>query len=146
MKTYYLIIAAAVRITPKTMFYKIAVGISKIDQKECRFLKEYANRHGYYFSVWNYAASDFVEKIANSLSMAVYDLQMMACNVVQLARFIRQNKAMPDNKPLSFSAAFARQILNPSALFNRQIDVLRKAEAKRRNKPKANSIGISSLN
>lgn len=146
MKTYYLIIAAAVRITPKTMFYKIAVGKSKIDQKECRFLKEYASKHGYYFSVWNYAASDFVGKIADSLSMAVYDLQVMACDVVQLARFIRHNKAMPKNQPLSFSAAFARQCLNPSALFNRQLNVLRNAEATQRKKPKANNIGISSLN
>lgn len=146
MKTYYIVIAAAVRITPKTMFYKIAVGKSQIDQKECRFLKEYARQHGYYFSVWNYAASNFVGKIADSLSMAVYDLQMMACDVVQLARYIRHNKAMPKNKPLSFSAAFARQCLNPSVLFNRQLNVLRNAEAKQRKKPKANNIGISSLN
>lgn len=146
MNTYYLVIAAAVSITPSTMYYKIAVGKSQIDQKECRFIKEYANQHGYYFSIWNYAASNFVGKIADSLSMEVYDLQVMACDVVQLARYIRHNKAMPKNQPLSFSAAFARQILNPSALFNRQLNVLRRAEAKQRKKPKADNIGISSLN
>lgn len=146
MKTYYLVIAAAVRITPKTMFYKIAVGDSQIGRKECRFLKEYASRHGYYFSEWNYAASEFVNKIAESLSMAVYDLQVMACDGVQLARYIRQSNSMPNNRPISFSAAFARQCLNPSALFNRQLSVLRRAEAKQRKKPKANNIGISRLN
>lgn len=42
--------------------------------------------------------------------------------------------------PMSRSAAFARQILDPAALFQRQINVIRHAEAKQRIKPKAQSI------
>ena len=41
---------------------------------------------------------------------------------------------------MSRSAAFTRQILDPAALFQRQLNVLRKAEAKQRNKPKAKSV------
>lgn len=42
--------------------------------------------------------------------------------------------------PFSRSAAFARQIIDPAALFQRQINVIRRAEAKQRNKPKAHSV------
>lgn len=52
--------------------------------------------------------------------------------------------------PISRSAAFARQILDPAALFQRQINVIRRAEAKQRNKPKAQSVStrgkVSPLN
>ena len=45
--------------------------------------------------------------------------------------------------PISRSAAFARQILDPAALFQRQINVIRRAEAKQRNKPKAKSVSTT---
>lgn len=61
-------------------------------------------------------------------------------NVADLVSFIKRHRDFPKIPPMSRSAAFARQILDPAALFQRQLNVLRRAEAKQRNKPKANSV------
>lgn len=47
--------------------------------------------------------------------------------------------------PITRSAAFLRQIINPAAYFQRQIDVIRNAEARRRNKPKAHADSKNGL-
>lgn len=47
--------------------------------------------------------------------------------------------------PITRSATFFRQIINPAAYYQRQINVIRNAEARRRIKPKAHADSKNGL-
>lgn len=140
MKSYHLLIVAGACISLDTKFYKVAIGTGLRDIRCCQFLSDFAAAQGHYFERWSHETNLFLEKIAESLSQQLHELPFHKINVSDLVAFIKRHRDTPKIPPMSRSAAFARQILDPAALFQRQINVLRKAEAKQRNKPKAKSV------
>lgn len=140
MKSYHLLIVAGACISLDTKFYKVAIGTSKKDVRYSQFIQEYAATHGHFFAIWSEETSIFLEKIAASLSQQLHELPFHKINVSDLVTFIKRHRDTPKIPPMSRSAAFARQILDPAELFQRQLNVLRRAEAKQRNKPKAKSV------
>lgn len=145
MKSYHLLIVAGACISHDTRFYKVAIGTSQKDVRCCQFLSDFAAAQGHYFERWSHETNLFLEKIAASLSKQLHELPFHKINVADLVTFIKRHRDTPKIPPLSRSAAFARQILNPAALFQRQINVLRRAEAKQRKKPKAKSVSTNGL-
>lgn len=150
MKSYHLLIVAGACIGYDTKFYKVAIGTGQKDARCCIILSEFAAAQGHYFERWSEETNLFLEKIAASLSQHVHELPFHKINVADLVAFIKRHQDTPKIPPMSRSVAFARQILDPAALFLRQLNVLRKAEAKQRNKPKAKSVStrgkVSHLN
>lgn len=136
MKSYYLLIVADSVIDNKTKFYRVAIGQSALDQKAFQALSMWANAHGHYFQKYCSEVDRFVFRIACSLGKKVYDLPKMTLQVSDLMKSIRDFGRTPEIPPLSKTAAFARQIIDPAAYFQQQLNVIRRAEASRRNKPK----------
>lgn len=139
MKRIYLLIVAAGNVSLKSCFLHVSVGSSTTDLQGYRFLQQFAEENNFFFALRDLRVIQFVSRIATSLSVRVFDLKHMHIDCDQLVRYIKMHKTTPVMPPLTRSAAFFRQIINPAAYFQRQIDVIRNAEARRRKKPKATS-------
>lgn len=139
MKTYYLLIVAEREISSATRFYKVAVGQSKRDAACLQFLQMWSNAHGHYLARINADVDDFQERIAQSIGLKVYDLQKTTCTVERLTKYIREFGETPSIPPTSKQQTFFRQIIQPAAYFQGQINVLRHAEANERHKPKVHA-------
>ncbi len=140
MKTYHLLIVAGSCITRESRFYKVAVGSSQKDIRCCRFLTDNSAAQGHYFQQWCADTCIFLEKIAKSLSVGLHDLQVMRIDISELVSCIKTHRDTPKIPAMSRTAAYARQIIDPAFYFQRQLNVIRKAEAKQRNKPKAKCV------
>jgi len=146
MKSYHLLIVAGACVGLDSKFYKVAVGSGQRDVRCCQFLSDYAATQGHFFERWSEETNLFLEKIAASLSQQLHELPFHRINVADLVSFIKRHKETPKIPPISRSAAFARQILDPAAYFQSQLNVLRRAEAEQRNKPKAKSVSTKGKN
>lgn len=143
MKTYYLLIVAGKQIDPATRFFKVAVGQSKNDACCYRFLTKYALEHGYFFAKNSPEVADFICKIADSINMPLTALQVQKIAVTFLVKHIKATGSTPNPSPITRTAAYQRQIIEPAYYFQTQIKVIQRAEAERRNKPKAHCISKS---
>lgn len=139
MKTYYLMIVADGEISSATRFYKVGVGTSKRDASCLQFLQMWCNAHGQYFARIDAEVDDFQQKIAKSIGLQVYDLQKTTCTVERLTKYIRDFGDTPKIPPISKQQSFFRQIIQPAAYFQGQINVIRHAEASERQKPKVHA-------
>lgn len=139
MKRLYLLIVAADYVTLNTCFVHVSIGTTQADLQGYRFLQRFAEENNFFFALRDLRVLQFVSRIATSLSVRAFDLKHMHIDCAKLVRYIKMHKTAPVMPPLTRSAAFFRQIINPAAYFQRQIDVIRNAEARRRNKPKATS-------
>lgn len=143
MKTYYLLIEAGRLIDPATRYFKVAVGQSKYDVSCYRFLTKYALEHGYYFERNSPEVADFLCKIADSINMPLSALQVQKIAISVLVKHIKATGSTPKPSPVTRTAAYQRQIIEPAYYFQTQIKVIQRAEAERRNKPKAHCISKS---
>lgn len=143
MKTYYLLIEAGRKIDPATRFFKVAVGQSKNDACCYRFLTKYALEHGYFFAKNSPDVADFLSKIADSINMPLTALHVQRISVSVLVKHIKATGSTPNPSPMTRTAAYQRQIIEPAYYFQTQIKVIQRAEAKQRNKPKAHCISNS---
>ena len=140
MKSFYLLITAANCITLSSKYYKIAAGTSKRDQQALSYMRFYAVNKGYYFSVWNNDSAEFVYKIATSLGVNLFQLDFHTINVRDIVKSVKSDKELPSFDSMTASSIYFRNIIDDNFRIQRQIDVLRKAEAKTRNKPKVLNI------
>lgn len=67
MKHYHLYIRAGVQIDENTEFYKVAIGTSEREQRQCSWLESYAMEHGHLFMIWDAAAVGFLDRCFTSL-------------------------------------------------------------------------------
>lgn len=139
MKTYYLMIVADREINSATRFYKVGVGTSKRDASCLHSLQMWCNAHGHYFARIDADVDDFQQRIAKSIGLQVYDLQKTTCTVERLIKYIKEFGEAPSIPPTSNQQTFFRQIIQPAAYFQRQINVIRQAEAYERQKPKVHA-------
>jgi len=143
MKTYYLMIVADGEISSATRFYKVGVGTSKRDASCLHFLQMWSNARGHYFAKINADVDDFQQRIAKSIGLQVYDLQKTTCTVERLTKYIKEFGETPSIPPTSKQQTFFRQIIQPAAYFQGQINVIRHAEAYERQKPKVHASETS---
>lgn len=137
MKRYFLFIAADNKIERDTVFYTVRIGQSKKDQAAADVLRIIAVSRGYFLHERDNETSEFLYKIAWSLGLQVFQLKRLAIDVAELVRHFRRYNCPPPAPPLTKAASFARQILMPATYFSAQLNVIRRAEADRRNKPKS---------
>ncbi len=137
MTTNHLLIVTGECITPCSKYYTVAVADSEQGRRDYAFLVEYANRHNYYWKRVSNETDNFRLMIAHSFGMEIYDLLSMAISARDLVRHIKVHRETPPIPGRTNAAAYYHQLFKPSAYFNRQLDVLRQAEAKKRNKPKS---------
>lgn len=139
MMTAYLMICSGKRITISSKFYKVFVGSSKKDATYLRFLEKYASKRGYYLQKFDNDAADFFDKVADSLNVLKLELNYQVIKVKCLVRYINQFGNTPDMPPISRNALKVIELFKGKSYYLNQIKVIQRAEAKQRNKPKADS-------
>ena len=135
-KKYLLIIAGPV-INHDSRFVWVGVSSTPSGTKDRDFLTRWAARMGYYFHVYDQLQAVFLERIANSLSMPVYSLPFRIFTAKCLVRLLRSCQQLPDAPEVGRSAANLREKIDPAYYAKSQINVIQRAEAERRNKPKS---------
>lgn len=136
MKKMWLLIVAGVCVTAYSKYYTVAVADGVQGNRDFQFLTQWAADNNYYWRQVSEETDTFKAKIAASLGKQLIDLLSMGISARCLVRFIKANGTAPTIHEESRQASFLRQQIKPTAYFQRQINVLRKAEAKQRNKPK----------
>lgn len=136
MKKMWLLIVTGVCITSCSKYYTVEVANGLQGDRDFQFLSQWATENNYYWKQVSKETDTFKSKIAKSFGMRVFDLQSMQISARCLVSFIKANGTTPKISEESRQAAFLRQQIKPSAYFLRQINVIRNAEAERRNKPK----------
>lgn len=137
MKRQHLLIVADSCITRDTRFYNVAVGESQSELRYSQYITVWAADHGYYFGVYSADVDLFLKRIADSLSLTLTDLPFMAIGAAALVKYIREHGDTPKIPPMSHAAAYSREFIKPETHISRIFNVIRKAEAVQRNKPKA---------
>ena len=145
MKRNHLLIVADSCITRDTRFYNVAVGESKAEIRCSQYLTVWAAEHGHYFERYSADVDLFLRRIADSLSLTLTDLPFMSIGVADLVRHIREFGDTPKIPPMSHAAAYCREFIKPETHISRIFNVIRKAEAERRNKPKAVCVSTHGL-
>lgn len=140
MKRKWLLIVAGQCITSCSKYYTVEVANSVQGDSDFEFINQWAAENNYYWKQVSDETDSFRAKIAESFGMQVYDLPSMAITARCLVRFIKANGTTPNVSEESRQAAFLRQQIKPAAYFLRQINVIRKAEAEKRNKPKSDVV------
>lgn len=137
MKRTWLMITAGERITYCSNFYKITIGSSKQDERDLLFLQKWADTKGYFLQIWTIEVAEFYQKIANSLCMEIFEMPSMIIKIRDLVKYIKEHKSTPQIPSFSSNRVRTIDLFKPQNYFLRQINVIQHAEAKKRNKPKA---------
>lgn len=135
----YLMICSDKRITISSKFYKVVSGSTTKDAAALRYLERYASHRGYFFQRYDHDAADFLMKVAESLNVRIVELNYQTIKAQSLVDYISQFGNTPGMPQLSKSAYRVLELFKPEAYYQRQINVIQRAEAKQRNKPKAYS-------
>lgn len=139
MAQAYLLICSGKRISISSKFYKVIAGSTMSDAAALRYLKKYASHRGYYFQKYDHDAADFLMKVAESLNVHLVELNYQTIKARCLVDYICQFGITPEMPPLSKKAIRVLALFKPDVYFQAKINVIHRAEAKQRNKPKANS-------
>lgn len=137
MVHWYILIAAGAMIDGSSRFFKIGIGNSKRDILGLSKLQEFAAAHGYYFHIIDNEASTFLMKIADSLGVQLFDLNIQRYKLQNIQRDLFKKNALPDLQLPTPQAIYFREQTDPAYYFLRQQNVISKAESARRYKPKA---------
>lgn len=139
MKSNWLLIVEQESISLNTRFYKISVGTTKQDDHDWAYINLYAAMNGFFFEKWSSQVADFVDNIAESLNSTILDLNIHHISARELVKYMVEHGEPPKKPFLTPSQIKIGHVLRPSSYFNRQINVIRHAEAKQRRKPKAHN-------
>lgn len=140
MTHYYMMIDAPKSIDRNSKFIKIKVGASRQGIKDLEYIEQWANNNGAFLHVSDEECSEFINKIALSLSMRVFELPAMVISSSALLHYIKEHNATPVIPDQGREATKLKEILIPTRYLNKQIRVIQRAEAKQRNKPKSMQV------
>lgn len=135
-KKYLLIVAGAV-ITHDSLFVWVGVYSTPSGTKDRDYLTQWAARMGYYFHAYDQQQAVFLERIANSLSMPVYSRPFRIYTAKCLVRLLKSCQQLPNTTEFGRAAAKLRMKIDPTYYANNKKNVIQRAEAERRNKPKS---------
>lgn len=137
MQRYYYLIVAPGSVKHTSRFFSVSVPETSQGERDKLFLQKWASETQNYWSIRSNESSDFVSRIAESLNTRTSLLPFRRITARCLVNFIKTNKDVPNSAEMTREAGHLRQILYPTNYFQRQINVIRKAEAEKRNKPKS---------
>ena len=137
MTKKYLLIIADREISHESRFVWVGVSSSPSGTKDRDYLTRWAAHMGYYFHVYYVLEAEFLDRIAQYLSMPVYSLPFRIFTAKCLVRLLRSCQQLPDAPEVGRSAAKLREKIDPAYYAKSQINVIQRAEAERRNKPKS---------
>ena len=137
MTKKYLLIVAGREIDHDSRFVWVGVSSTPSGTKDRDYLTRWAARMGYYFHVYDQLQAEFLDRIARSLSMHIYSLHFRIYTAKCLVRLLRSYQQLPDTTEFGRSAAKLREKIDPAYYANKQKNVIQRAEAERRNKPKS---------
>lgn len=137
MKSAFLMIVAEKEILATSPFYKVYVGTSDSDQRDLQFLQDYCAAHNYYFALYSHDVATFLSNIAKSLDIPLVELNVQSINVHQMVMTIKRDKSIPSGHVISSHSILVREKFSPDRYFSLKLNVLHRAEAETRIKPKA---------
>lgn len=140
VRKYFLIVAGSL-LSASSKFYTVEVSSSSQGLRDYNFIKDWAARHNYYWHIFDKECADFRLRIAQSFGMQVHEMHSMKLTARALVRYIKEHLSSPAISPDNREAIRLREILKPDAYFRKQISVLQRAEAYKRNKPKSKQKG-----
>lgn len=136
MLRYYYLIVASGEISITSMFFHVSVPSTPQGARDCAYLTSWAAETQNYFSIRNNEASQFVNRVAESIATMQYMLPWHSVSARFLVSYIKEHNNVPKLSLITRSAAHLRRVLCPIASQNRLLNVIRNAEAKERRKPK----------
>lgn len=139
MKSNWLLIVETEAVSLNTRFYKISVGTSKQDRHDWAYINLYAAMYGHFFEKWSCKVMTFLQDIAHSLNADYLGLNVHHISCRDLVKYMVEHGEPPKKPYLTRQQVQIGQLFRPSSYFCRQLNVIRHAEAERRNKPKAHS-------
>lgn len=137
MTKLYMLIIAEDTITTSSRFYYVQVGETHKDSVLLSTLSILANSRNWYFKERSSETANFLIKIANSLSIKVYDLNIIKIKISKFLKQFREVGISTKDDAESREAAQMLALIRPSTYFQRNLSVLRRAEAEKRKKPKS---------
>lgn len=137
MTKLYVLIVAEENITTSSRFYYVEVGKTHKDGVLLQSLSLLAKSRNWYLKKRSSETATFLMKIAQSLSVKMYDLSIIKIKISKLIKQIREVGISSNDDAESREAAQMRALIRPSTYFQRNLSVLRRAEAEKRKKPKS---------
>lgn len=146
MRQVHVLITAEESITISSKFYKIVCGGTAKDEEDLAYINLYAAIKNFYFEKYDADVAKFLENIAQSLNVTTLDLQIIHISARELVSYMENFGTLPEKPALTKNECRVLELFKPQSYFQRQINVIRHAEAKQRIKPKAHLIEPSGLN
>lgn len=146
MRQVHFLIAAEECITLSSRFYKIVCGGTAKDEEDLAYINLYAAIKNFYFEKYDAAVAKFLENVAQSLNVTTLDLQIIHISARELVSYMENFGTLPERPALTKNQCRVMELFKPQSYFQRQINVIRQAEAKQRKKPKAHNGEPSGLN
>lgn len=137
MKTKYLLIAADSTVTLESRFVITYVGDHRQDSAQLRILHQLATDRGWFLSQWDLDIANFVNRIADSLNCLVSSLPFEQHSLACLVRSLKRDKHLPEKPLTNLTQVKCRQLIDENYRYQRQLSVIRHAEALKRKKPKS---------
>ena len=100
MTHYYCLIIAGEVLDESSLIYKVGVGSSKQCDRDYLFLLAHSVEHGWYFERWSEEVTEFVRKIAESVSATNSNdpsdaISIHGASVREIVRSIKNGTAFP---------------------------------------------------
>lgn len=139
MIKYYLLITSGAVLDGSSKFYKVGVGNSQRDKLALNKLREFAAANGYYFSLYDNDAAEFLYNIAKSFGCQVYHLPTRRYSIRDMIGFAIDGKTIHDPDFVLPQVSYMRSYLEPAFYFQQKRSVIHHAESGTRIKPKVYS-------
>lgn len=146
MKTNHLLIIETEAPTLSSRYYKVSAGTGKQDEADLAYINLYAAIHNYFFEEWNDTVASFIQQIAQSFGVTILDLNIHHISAHSMVQYMMQHGEPPKKPLLTPHQEKIRSMFRPSSYYQRQINVIRHAEAEQRKKPKVKSDSAKGLN
>lgn len=140
MTSYWLLIDAGEELSISSKYYKVAVSESVYGLKDFSILQQAARTHNWFLQKWSAAAALFIDKIAESLSVRAFQIPLQKKSCKCLVQSLKCSGQLPTYQSMPREARHLIDYLIPEVRINRQLSVIRRAEAEQRNKPKSKRV------
>lgn len=143
MNHNWLLIIETHSLSLSSRYYKVIAGTGKQAQSDLAFLKEFAYRKNCFLHKWDNDAVSFLEKVIQSLSCDILELNIHHITARSLVSIIKETGDAPRKPLLTPFMQKLRSMVVPNPQIMRKINVIRQAEAEQRNKPKVRSVSTN---
>lgn len=136
----HFLIAAEECITLSSRFIIFYVSDTGNDAADLSYLQAIAAMNKWYCHTWSLDKAMFMENVAKSVGREIYSLPWEKHQLKCLVKSLKRVGQLPAMPPVNRAAIKLRYILDANFRIQKGIDVIRKAEAKKRKKPKSKDV------